>query len=305
MQKLELLILIGPPGCGKGTLAVRLERSNGYHPVSTGALLRQAALHNPALQEQLASGTLTPDATLERLLIQAVKHHKKVLLDGYPRTIQQVWRLDRLFPHARIRALHLDVPDTLSLTRIRQRLEQTPPEQRRPEDTPEVARHRLEVFHQQTAAVIGSYTVRNLLGTLDGRGTPDEVHRQAREQLRHPPAGQRRSPYRWKQLNKFGTQLKRIERRRVREPHHYRDQSDRKRLSQQRQAVFLRQNLLAVCRHGQPLAVGDWVRPRHGQFSETCRTGTVTHIDTNLARVQIAPDAVLPEAHPIWSLKRA
>lgn len=133
---MHILILIGPPGCGKGTLSAHLQ-TQGYHAVSTGEHLRFTAKHDPALAEQLAIGTLTDDHKITELLKQAFKGQTKVLLDGYPRTLPQVSLLAEAFPHAQIRALELQVSDELALKRVAQRTEQTG--HSRPEDRPQDA----------------------------------------------------------------------------------------------------------------------------------------------------------------------
>ena len=80
---MHIMMLIGSPGCGKGTLSTHLQRQ-GYHAVSTGELPREAAKHDPALAGQLASGTLTDDQKITDLLRAALEDQTQVLLDGYP-----------------------------------------------------------------------------------------------------------------------------------------------------------------------------------------------------------------------------
>jgi len=327
MKNLELLILIGPPGSGKGTLAAALAQSNGYHPVSTGELLRQAARTDPVLGEQLALGTLTPDATIGTLLTRAISGHKKVLLDGYPRTLTQVWHLATLFPDASIRALSLDVPDELSLERTAKRAAQTTAAERRPEDAPSVARTRLDLFHAQTAVVLQAYAtqrsrgpeqlriydpergdtykMQGVLSTLDGRGSPEQVHLAAQHALQHAPAGYRdRNAYTRRFLSKFAARLRRTERRMTHEPHHFRDRPERAKLSQQQQAVFLRQGILKVGRHKTPLAQGELVRRRRGLFNGRWPTATILSVtDGTLATVDCG-DGVAAQ-YPLTELKRA
>ena len=146
---MHILILIGPPGCGKGTLSTHLQ-TQGYHAVSTGELLREAAKSDPILAEQLASGSLTDDHKITDLLRDALEGQTKVLLDGYPRTLQQVSLLAEAFPHAQIRALELQVSDELALKRVAQRAEQTG--HSRPEDRPQDAAVRLTPVQPGTHA---------------------------------------------------------------------------------------------------------------------------------------------------------
>lgn len=173
---MHILILIGPPGCGKGTLSTYLQQ-RGYHAVSTGELLRSAAKEDPALAEQLATGTLTDDHTITELLKVALEGQTKVLLDGYPRTLPQVSLLQEAFPDAEIRALELQISDDLALQRVARRAEQTG--HARPEDQPEVAASRLEVFHRQTGAAIEAYRASGTLLSIDASGSAEQVQRLA------------------------------------------------------------------------------------------------------------------------------
>ncbi|WP_407572798.1 nucleoside monophosphate kinase [Deinococcus altitudinis] len=173
---MNILILIGPPGCGKGTLSKHLQRQ-GYHAISTGELLRDAAKTDPALAEQLAGGSLTDDHTITDLLKQALEGQTQVLLDGYPRTLPQVSLIAEAFPDAEIRALELRLSDDLALQRVARRAEQTG--NARPEDRPEVAASRLAVFHEQTDQAIASYRAAGTLLSIDASGSPEEVQRLA------------------------------------------------------------------------------------------------------------------------------
>lgn len=173
---MHILILIGSPGCGKGTLSKHLQQ-RGYHAVSTGELLRAAAKTDAALAEQLAIGSLTDDHTITDLLKEALEGQTQVLLDGYPRTLNQVSLLEEAFPSAEIRALELRLSDELALKRVAQRAEQTG--NARPEDRPEMATSRLAVFHGQTGEAIGAYRNAGALLSIDASGSPEQVQRLA------------------------------------------------------------------------------------------------------------------------------
>ena len=177
---MHILILIGPPGSGKSTLSAHLQQL-GYHAVSTGNLLRHAAKSNPALAEQLATGSLTDDQTITDLLRTALEGQTKVLLDGYPRTLPQVSMLQDAFPGAEIRALELQVSDSLALSRVALRAEKTG--HSRPEDRPEVAASRLAVFHRQTDQAASAYKKAGTLLSIDASGSAEEVERLAVQRL--------------------------------------------------------------------------------------------------------------------------
>lgn len=182
---MELLLLIGPPGSGKGTLA-RMFAQDGYVHLSTGELLRERARTDAALAAALATGNLIEDATVTALLRDAAQGHDRVLLDGYPRTLTQVPLVDELFAGAAVQALHLDVPEPTLLARIARR----GADSGRPEDAQDKAAHRLRIYDQDTAPLLSVYAQRGVLRSISGSGTPEEVERRARAALRERAAPQ-------------------------------------------------------------------------------------------------------------------
>jgi len=175
------LVLLGPPGSGKGTQAGLLkERLNVTH-ISTGDLLRAEVAAGSALGQQakavMAAGELVSDVLLLGMLESRLAQPdiaNGFILDGYPRTISQAHALDILLVKINQpleAVVQLDVPNEL----LEQRLAGRAAEQGRADDTPEVIGQRLQVYEQDTAPLIDFYSARGVLTRVDGVGTLDEV----------------------------------------------------------------------------------------------------------------------------------
>lgn len=175
------LVLLGAPGSGKGTQAVRLKDHLQVPHISTGDLLRAEVAAGTALglqaKEVMARGDLVSDAILlgmleDRLSRPDVAHG--FILDGYPRNLAQADALGQLL--GRIgqqieHAVQLDVDTELLVERIAGRAR----EQGRQDDTPEAVRNRLKVYNDVTAPVVDFYRQRGMLKVVDGEGTMDDV----------------------------------------------------------------------------------------------------------------------------------
>ncbi len=179
------LILIGPPGAGKGTQAKRLEDQRGLVQLSTGDMLRALRGSGTALGERaaaiMATGALVPDEILITMIGERIDRPdcaKGFILDGFPRTVPQAEALDDMLA---VRDLKLDhviefqVDEGILVDRINKRIAETPPDQRRADDTPETLVHRLKVYHAQTAPILPYYRGRGVLSVVDGMKPVDEV----------------------------------------------------------------------------------------------------------------------------------
>jgi adenylate kinase len=180
------IVLFGPPGCGKGTQAARLQDKAGYRQLSTGDLLREARLAGTELGRRasayMSRGDLVPDDVIVEMVREALEDldDEPVLLDGFPRTVAQADALAAaLDAHGRelSAAVLIDVPDDVVTERIMGR------NQGREDDRPETVRERLRVYHGETVPVIGYYEERGLLRRVDGTGDPDAVHAEVRAAL--------------------------------------------------------------------------------------------------------------------------
>lgn len=200
---MNIVILLGAPGSGKGTLAAELAKVPGIAHLSTGDLLRGAVkAGTPTGVEAkgyMDAGNLVPDALIARMVGDYLAENatlSTVLLDGFPRNVAQAEILADLLKANGVPlrcALLLDVPDDVVVRRISGRrvcpkcgagfnVDTLPPKVEgicdacgaeliiRKDDTPETVRHRLEVYAEQTFPLIAYYKERGLLRTVDGAG---------------------------------------------------------------------------------------------------------------------------------------
>ena len=182
------LILFGPPGCGKGTQSERLVKELGYIHVSTGELFRAAIAEGSEFGKQVDSiikgGNLVSDEITLALVKERLNSFKKqgtfFILDGFPRTVVQAKGLEIL-----VEKLELSQPQVInfdiSYDVIMKRLES----RGRKDDEPQVIQKRLQVYENQTAAVLDHY--KNLDASrvffLQAESTEDEVFQQIKEKL--------------------------------------------------------------------------------------------------------------------------
>jgi adenylate kinase len=179
---MERVVLFGPPGVGKGTQGGRLAAALGVPAVSTGDLFRAHVRNGTELGNRLsaliASGDYVPDSVTNTMLAERLAEPDAAggfLLDGYPRTADQVAELDRLLALAGTSldaVVLLAAPDEV----LEERLLKRAADQGRSDDTPEVIRHRLALYHRETAPLVALYDAADLVLRVDGTGTPDEVH---------------------------------------------------------------------------------------------------------------------------------
>ncbi len=176
-----LVVMLGPPGVGKGTQCGRLVTHLGWQVVSTGAMLRQAIDEGSALGKTAASymnaGKLVPN----QLVIQVVQEELLSrgtgagwLFDGFPRTIEQAESLRRMLATMGRELDHV-ILLTADEVELRQRMLQRATIEGRSDDTPETIAERLVTYRQQTRPLIEFYRSRGLLREVDGMGSPDEV----------------------------------------------------------------------------------------------------------------------------------
>jgi adenylate kinase len=173
------LVLVGPPGSGKGTQGPMLADHLGVAYLSTGDLLRREVDSGTALGRRVAAlidrGELVPDDLMIAVLAAALGDDTAgYVLDGFPRTVAQAEVLEAggtpLPPPDA--AVHLDVPDAVLLERLAGRAGS---EGRADDADPDVIERRLRVYHDETEPLVGHYRERGALVTIDGDGTPDEV----------------------------------------------------------------------------------------------------------------------------------
>ena len=175
------LLLIGPPGAGKGTQAARLAETYVIPAISTGDIFRSNVKNETELGKKakayMDAGDNVPDSLTNDLIRHRLAEpdaQAGFLLDGYPRTEDQVRELDE-FLEGHGAALDLVIELVADPDVVVARLRKRASEQGRSDDDESVVRHRLEVYRQQTEPLIGVYEGRNLLVKIDALGAIDEV----------------------------------------------------------------------------------------------------------------------------------
>ena len=175
------LLLIGPPGAGKGTQAAKLADAFQIPAISTGDIFRENVKSETELGKQAKAfmdrGEYVPDSLTNALVRDRLDWkdaQSGFLLDGYPRTADQVEELDRILSDKgeSLDAVVLITADTDEVVR---RLLNRALEQGRADDTEDVIRRRLEVYAEQTAPLIEVYSNRQLVVEVDGLGAVEEV----------------------------------------------------------------------------------------------------------------------------------
>jgi adenylate kinase len=183
------IILLGPPGSGKGTQAQRLVQRYGIVQLSTGEMLRAAVAAGTPVglkaKEIMASGGLVPDDVVVGIISDRIDQpdaKNGFILDGFPRTVPQAEALDELLKHKHFKldaVIELRVNESALLNRVETRVAQMRErgEEVRLDDTPEVLTKRLASYRNQTEPLIHYYSERRKLSTIDGMMAIDEVTR--------------------------------------------------------------------------------------------------------------------------------
>ena len=175
------LLFMGPPGAGKGTQAVVVAERLGIPHISTGDIFRANVSQGTELgveaKRYMDAGEYVPDSVTNAMVRDRIIQPDCVpgfLLDGYPRTLEQVYELDGMLA-AQDRALDRVVELTVDIDEVVGRLVKRAAEQGRADDTEAVIRRRLEVYTDQTAPLLAVYRDRGLLLQVDGMGEVDAV----------------------------------------------------------------------------------------------------------------------------------
>src|ERR1700754_211908 len=189
------LILLGPPGSGKGTQAQRLVSKHGIVQLSTGEMLRAAVAAGTPIglqaKEIMANGGLVPDEVVVGIISDRIEQPDAkhgFILDGFPRTVPQAEALDELLKKKHLKldgVVELRVNESALLQRVETRAAETRArgEEVRVDDTPEVLTKRLAAYRSQTEPLIHYYSERRKLSTIDGMMAIDEVTRAIHRQL--------------------------------------------------------------------------------------------------------------------------
>lgn len=186
------LILLGPPGAGKGTQAQRLQEAYGLVQLSTGDMLRAAVKQGTEVGKKaevlMARGDLVPDEVVVGIISDRIDQpdcKNGYILDGFPRNVAQAEALDKMLAGKGTKldaVVELQVDDKILLGRIETRAAQTVGGARA-DDNAEALAKRLKVYHEQTAPLAAYYKARGVLKGVDGMQDIDDVSRQIESAL--------------------------------------------------------------------------------------------------------------------------
>lgn len=164
-----IMILLGPPGSGKGTVAKYLHKEYSFSILSTGELLRKEMEKETELGQEVArfieNGELVADATMNKLIkkeLQEVKDDTRLILDGYPRTLNQAHALDQLLQTDPL-VFYFDLPKNILMDRLLDR--------GRADDTRDIINHRFEVYQEETEPLIHYYRQKDLLVQIQAQSS--------------------------------------------------------------------------------------------------------------------------------------
>ncbi|MEV7574444.1 adenylate kinase [Pseudarthrobacter sp. NPDC089323] len=184
------MLIIGPPGSGKGTQAERISERLSIVAISTGDIFRANVKGQTRLgveaKKYIDAGDFVPDSVTNKMVRDRLSEtdlENGFLLDGYPRTTAQVDYLDQILKSGDQKldgVLQLTADDEELVARLLGRAKETG----RSDDNEAVIRHRLDLYHQQTEGVVTQYAQRGILTQLDGIGQIDEVTERIMQSIR-------------------------------------------------------------------------------------------------------------------------
>ena len=202
------LILLGPPGAGKGTQALRLVAKYGLVQLSTGDMLRAAVKAATPIgrkvKDIMERGGLCPDDIVVSIVAERIEQPdagKGFILDGFPRTVPQAKALDHMLKKRGIAldaVIELRVDEDALLKRIENRVAEMKArgEPLRSDDNPEVLRQRLAAYRQQTAPLVAYYRKQNVLRTVNGMAPIPDVAAAIDKALPSEPSAPKPKPVR-------------------------------------------------------------------------------------------------------------
>lgn len=180
----EVLVILGAPGSGKGTLAKVLKEDYGINHISTGDLIRKS--DNVELKKIIASGDLVPDSMIVKILVSELEKmdpSEGVIFDGFPRTIKQAKKLDSILGKMGLglnHAIFLDLDEKIAKERIKERAKK---EDRKDDSSDEVIENRFNEYHDKTFPLVDFYKRSRKLLKIDAEGGKDKVLSKVVEKL--------------------------------------------------------------------------------------------------------------------------
>jgi len=172
----EVLVILGAPGSGKGTLSKVLQDEYGIHHISTGDLIRKS--DDEELKKIIEGGNLVPDSMMVKMLnkeLEKIDVAKGIIFDGFPRTIKQAKKLDSILGKMGLglnHAIFLDLDEETAKERIRERAKK---EDRKDDTSDEIIENRFKEYHDKTFPLLDFYKRSRKLLKIDAEGGKDKV----------------------------------------------------------------------------------------------------------------------------------
>ncbi len=185
---MKKIVLLGPPGCGKGTQSKLLVQKNGFIQLSTGDLLREeTSKKNSKFGEKvknlMESGELVPDEIVIDIIVKKVEEFKdeSVIFDGFPRNLKQATVLDDSLQNVSINldsVIFFEINFDILKERIEKRIKETENNNQRKDDNVETLINRIEVFKESTLPIVDYYEKKGILSKVDGIKEIAEVYKE-------------------------------------------------------------------------------------------------------------------------------
>jgi adenylate kinase len=172
----EILVVLGAPGSGKGTLSKELKSKYGFSHVSTGDVIRKS--EDPELKKIIEGGNLVPDDMMVKILRKELKNldvTKGIILDGFPRTIKQARKLDSMLGKMGLglnHAFYLELPNEIAKERIKQRAKE---ENRKDDSSDSIIDQRFKEYEEKTLPLVDFYDKCRKLVRVPAEGGKDDV----------------------------------------------------------------------------------------------------------------------------------
>ena len=183
---MKKIVLLGPPGCGKGTQSKLLVEKNNFVQLSTGDLIRSETSNSSSelgkkVKHLMESGELVPDEIVIDIIVKKVEEHKNknLVFDGFPRNLKQAEVLDSSLENVSIKLDHailFEIDFKILEERINNRVSETSGSEKRKDDNSETLLNRIEVFKSSTLPIVSYYEKKGIISKINGMQMINEVY---------------------------------------------------------------------------------------------------------------------------------